>query len=120
MKINIFSDINHNFFRKYEIVIIINPDFDDSQYNQFVEKIKGIIAKEGAEIISVSDWGLRKLSYEIKKTGKGRYIVVHFLAKSNVVAELERNLRNTEDCLRYQTVLFTNDLESSREEAVNV
>ncbi len=120
MKINIFSDINHNFFRKYETVIIVNPDFDDSQYNQFVEKIKGIIAKEGGEIISVSDWGLRKLSYEIKKTGKGRYIVIHFSAKSNVVAELERNLRNIEDCLRYQTVLFTNDLESSREEAVNV
>jgi small subunit ribosomal protein S6 len=120
LKNNIFSDINHNFPRKYETVIIINPDLDDSQYNQFIEKIKGIIVKENAEIVSISDWGLRKLSYEIKKISKGRYVVIHFLAKSNVVAELERNLRNIEDCLRYQTVLFTNDLESSKEEAVNV
>ncbi|MHB1601991.1 MAG: 30S ribosomal protein S6 [bacterium] len=122
VKKNFLKKIEHQFPKKYETLIILNPDIEENRFNQFIDKIKDIMSKNGAEFLDLEDWGARKLSYDIKKLNKGKFILVHFSAKGSFIQELERNLRIADDCIRFQTVIFTKDIESkkeNKEEAVN-
>ena len=47
---------------QYETVFILTPVLSDAQMKEAVEKFKGILAAEGAEIISEENWGLKKLA----------------------------------------------------------
>jgi small subunit ribosomal protein S6 len=114
-KKNLLKEIEHQFPKKYETLIILNPDIEESRLNQFLDKIKDIMSKNNAEFINFEDWGSRKLSYDIKRLNRGKYILVHFSAKGSFIQELERNLRIADDCIRFQTVVFTKDIEPKKE-----
>lgn len=119
-KNDFFKSIVHEFPKKYEVVVVLNPDIEEMRFNSFLDKIKEITSKNDAEFLDFLDWGSRKLAYNIKGFNRGKYVVIHLSAKGSFVSELERNLRIMDDCLRFQTVVFTKDLEIAKEkEAVN-
>lgn len=118
-KKNFLKGIEHGFPKKYETVVILNPDMEELRFNQFLDKVKDIISKNDAEFLDINDWGTRKLSYDIKNFNRGKFIVIHFSAKGPFIQELERNLRIIEDCIRFQTVVYTKNLETVKEEVVN-
>ena len=45
--------------------------------------------------------GKRKLAYEIKKQKEGFYIVFKFEAKPELISELERNYRITDEVMKF-------------------
>ena len=45
---------------QYETVFILTPVLSDVQMKEAVEKFKGILTAEGAEIINEENWGLKK------------------------------------------------------------
>jgi small subunit ribosomal protein S6 len=63
-----------------------------------------VIDKRGAKLTRVDNWGKRKLAYPIKKHQRGIFVFVKLVGFTDVVAELERNLRNLDEVVRYQTV----------------
>jgi len=109
------EEIRHIFPKKYEILIILNPDIDENKFNQFLDKVKGIMSKNNAEFLDFEDWGTKKLSYEIKKFNKGRFIVIHFEANGSFILELERNLKIADDCMRFQTIVLVKNTELKKE-----
>ena len=46
---------------QYETVFILTPVLSDVQMKEAVEKFKGVLQAEGAEIINEENWGLKKL-----------------------------------------------------------
>ena len=44
---------------QYETVFILTPVLSDVQMKEAVEKFKGILTAEGAEIINEENWGLK-------------------------------------------------------------
>ncbi|MFW0884873.1 30S ribosomal protein S6 [Candidatus Acidulodesulfobacterium sp. H_13] len=110
------EEIRHIFPKKYEILIILNPDIDENKFNQFLDKIKGIMSKNNAEFLDFEDWGTKKLSYDIKKFNKGRFIIVHFEANGSFIQELERNLKIADDCMRFQTVVLIKSTKPKKKE----
>ena len=89
---------------QYETVFILTPVLSDVQMKEAVEKFKGILAEEGAEIISEENWGLKKLAYPIEKKSTGFYQLIEFKAEPAVIQKLEINYRRDERVLRYLTV----------------
>ena len=89
---------------QYETVFILTPVLSDVQMKEAVEKFKGILAAEGAEIISEENWGLKKLAYPIEKKSTGFYQLIEFNAEPTVIQKLEVNYRRDERVLRYLTV----------------
>jgi small subunit ribosomal protein S6 len=69
-----------------------------------VEKFKGILAAQGAEIINEESWGLKKMAYPIQKKSTGFYQLVEFKAEPTVVDKLETSFRRDERVLRFLTV----------------
>ena len=88
---------------QYETVFILTPVLSDVQMKEAVEKFKGILAAEGAEIISEENWGLKKLAYPIEKKSTGFYQLIEFKAEPSVIQKLEINYRRDERVLRYMT-----------------
>ena len=55
-------------------------------------------------VAKIEYWGLRNLTYRIKKNRKGHYSLLAIDAPAGVVKEMERQLSINEDVLRYMTV----------------
>ena len=89
---------------QYETVFILTPVLSDAQMKEAVEKFKGILTAEGAEIVNEENWGLKKLAYPIEKKTTGFYQLLEFKAEPAVVEKLELNFRRDERVIRYITV----------------
>ena len=89
---------------QYETVFILTPVLSDVQMKEAVEKFKGILQAEGAEIINEENWGLKKLAYPIEKKSTGFYQLLEFKADPSVIETLEVNFRRDERVIRFLTV----------------
>lgn len=89
--------------RKYEGVIVFKPDLEDEARNQAFDRIKDIIESNG-KISEISDWGKRKLAYEINYIKEGYYYIVEFEAEPELITELERRSRISDAIIRYMFV----------------
>ena len=102
---NKYLTINYQpMMNQYETVFILTPVLSDQQMKETVEKFKGILAAQGAEIINEESWGLKKMAYPIQKKSTGFYQLVEFKAEPTVVDKLETSFRRDERVLRFLTV----------------
>ena len=99
----LFNHLINVSMNQYETVFILTPVLSDVQMKEAVEKFKGILAAEGAEIINEENWGLKKLAYPIEKKSTGFYQLIEFKAEPTVIQKLEINYRRDERILRYLT-----------------
>ena len=88
---------------QYETVFILTPVLSDVQMKEAVEKFKGILTAEGAEIVNEENWGLKKLAYPIQKKSTGFYQLIEFNAEPTVIEKLELNFRRDERVIRFLT-----------------
>jgi small subunit ribosomal protein S6 len=88
----------------YESVFIARQDISNQQVEALTEQIAEIVKTNGGEVAKKEYWGLRNLSYRIKKNRKGHYVLINLDAPPAAVAEMERQMRINEDVLRYLTV----------------
>ncbi len=89
---------------QYETVFIMTPVLSDAQMKETVEKFKGILTAQGAEIINEENWGLKKMAYPIEKKSTGFYTFIEFKAEPQVIDKLEIGYRRDERVIRYLTV----------------
>jgi len=57
----------------YETLFVLKPTLTEEEINSQVEKVKGILAKEEAELIATNTMGMRKLAYSVEKNNRGFY-----------------------------------------------
>lgn len=89
--------------RKYEVMYIIRPDVEQETVQAIVDKFNGIIGN-GGEVTKTDVMGKRRLAYEINKFRDGYYVLVNFNASPEVVAELDRVMKITDEIIRYLIV----------------
>jgi len=85
--------------RKYEVMYIIRPDVEQENVQAFVDKFNGIISN-GGEVTKTDVIGKRRLAYEINKLRDGYFVLVHFNATTEVVNELDRIMKITDEVIR--------------------
>ncbi|AFS79846.1 30S ribosomal protein S6 [Gottschalkia acidurici 9a] len=89
--------------RKYEAVFIFAPSVDEERRNGLIERFKGIIETNGS-LLSIDEWGSRKLAYEIDDLTEGYYILLNIEAGSDVIDEIDRVTRITDGIIRHMIV----------------
>ncbi|ANE34024.1 30S ribosomal protein S6 [Campylobacter hyointestinalis] len=97
--------------KHYELLFILKPTLTEDEAKVKVDFIKEVITKNGGEIASVVEMGTRKLAYKIDKYERGTYVVIYFTAPTSLIAELVRNVRITEEVIRFLTVKYENKRE---------
>ncbi len=88
----------------YENVYLARPDVSAQQVEALTERFGQIVAEHGGKVTKNEYWGLRSLSYRIRKNRKAHYSLLNIEAPAAAVKELERNMRINEDVIRYLTV----------------
>ena len=87
----------------YEAVLIFKTELADADRNALLDRFKGHIEENG-EVVSVDDWGKRKLAYEIDDLKEGYYYVVDFKSEPDHIKEFERRLRLSDYVPRYMVI----------------
>lgn len=89
--------------RKYEVMYIIHPEVEQENVQALVEKFNGIISN-GGEVTKTDVIGKRRLAYEINKLRDGYFVLVNFTATTEVVNELDRNMKISDSVIRSMIV----------------
>ncbi|MBW9087791.1 30S ribosomal protein S6 [Rhizobium wenxiniae] len=88
----------------YEHVFLARQDMSAQQVEALVEQYKGVIEANGGKVGRVENWGLKSLTYRMKKNRKAHYALMDIDAPAAAVHEMERQMRINEDVLRYMTL----------------
>ncbi|VEN72649.1 30S ribosomal protein S6 [Candidatus Desulfarcum epimagneticum] len=91
--------------RRYETIIIIDPDIDAQEQSAATERLEGLIPDHGGFLVKTDRWGSRKLAYEIRKKTTGLYTLIDYCGTSELVNEMERFCKIDERIMKYITVL---------------
>ena len=86
---------------KFEVVLILNPELATNSLNDEINKFKSYLEGHSAKIINEEDWGLRDLSYSIKKFNKAFYSFFQIEASGSIVKEINMELNQSENLIRY-------------------
>jgi len=88
----------------YESVFIARPDISAAQVEALTESLTTITSENGGSVTKNEYWGLKTLTYRIKKNRKGHYSLLNLDAPPAAIKELERNMLLNEDILRFMTI----------------
>ncbi len=86
---------------KFELVLIYNPELSNSKLSDQLKFIKNLIIDKSGKIVNEESWGLRDLSYSIKKFQKAFYTLLQLEISGNVVKDLNNQFNQSDDLLRY-------------------
>ena len=88
----------------YECVLMARNDVTQQQVEAIADTIATQLEGDGGSVPKREYWGLRSLSYRIKKNRKAHYMLLGLDAKPASIGEMERQLRLNEEVLRFMTV----------------
>ena len=92
----------------YENVFLVRPDVSTQQVETLAQSFSELLAAKGGSVAKVEHWGLRNLTYRIKKNRKAHYVLFGIDSPPAAIREFERTLRMSEDVLRSLTVRVDN------------
>ncbi len=89
----------------YESVVIARQDLSAPQAEALRDELIAIITAQEGTVSKVEYWGLRSITYRIKKNRKGHYFLFNIDAPAAALHEMERQMNINEDVLRYLNVV---------------
>lgn len=90
--------------RSYEIMFIVRPDMEDGDVDKIIETFTGYITTGGGTVKSTEKMGRRRLAYTVGKFNDGFYILLILDAPADLISEIERRLRVSEQVIKFLTV----------------
>lgn len=86
---------------KYEVLYILEGTASDDTKAALIEKFSNLVTSLNGAIVAIDKWGTKKFAYPIDYKNEGYYVLMTFEAPADVPAELERQMKNTDDVVRY-------------------
>jgi small subunit ribosomal protein S6 len=91
--------------RNYKGMYIIKPDLTEDNIKVVIGEISKIFTDNGSETVTVNEWGLKDMAYEIQKYRKGYYVVFTTSTTPAAVEEYNRIANIREDIIRHIIVV---------------
>ncbi|KAB2881889.1 MAG: 30S ribosomal protein S6 [Pseudorhodoplanes sp.] len=88
----------------YEHVYLARQDLSAQQVEDMTTQFKGVIEGLGGKVGKTEYWGLKSLSFRIRKNRKAHITLMNVDAAPAAINEVERQQRLNEDVLRFMTV----------------
>jgi len=88
----------------YEHIFLARQDVSPQQVEELTNAFTEVITQGGGKVSKNEYWGLKSLSYRIKKNRKAHYTLLNIDAPHQAVAEMERQQSLNEDILRFMTI----------------
>src|SRR5262245_56977511 len=88
----------------YEHVFLARQDLSAQQVEELTNQFKGVIEQMGGKVPKTEYWGVKSLSFRMRKNLKAHFTLLNVEAAAGVLYEVERQERINEDVLRFLTV----------------
>src|SRR5579862_4226591 len=88
----------------YEHVFLARQDVSAQQVEELTAQFKGVIEQMGGQVTKLEQWGVKSLSYRVRKNRKAHFTFMNVDAPPAALNEIERQERLNEDVLRYLTI----------------
>ncbi len=88
----------------YEHVFLARQDLSPQQVEEMTTLYKGIIEQNGGKVPKAEYWGVKSLSFRIRKIRKAHYTLFNIDGPPAAIKEIERLQGISEDVLRYITI----------------
>jgi small subunit ribosomal protein S6 len=88
----------------YEHVYLARQDLSQQQVEELTAQYKGVLEQMGGKVAKIEYWGVKSLTYRIRKNRKAHFTLMNVEAPPAALGEIERQERINEDVLRAMTV----------------
>ncbi len=88
----------------YEHVFLARQDVTAQQVEEMIAQYKGVIEAGKGSVPKQEYWGVKSLTYRIRKNRKAHMTLLNIDAPAAAVQEMERQMRISEDVIRFMTV----------------
>jgi small subunit ribosomal protein S6 len=88
----------------YEHVYLARQDASAQQVEELTAQLKGVVEGLGGSVAKTEYWGVKSLSYRLRKNRKAHFTLMNINAPPPAISEIERLERLNEDVLRYLTI----------------
>jgi small subunit ribosomal protein S6 len=88
----------------YEHTFLARQDVTAQQVTGLMNTYKAVIEEHGGSVGKTEYWGLKSISYKIKKNRRAHYTFFNIEAPHEAVIEMERQMRISTDIIRFLTV----------------
>jgi small subunit ribosomal protein S6 len=88
----------------YEHVFLARQDVSAQQVEELTAQLTGVLEQLGGKVTKLEQWGVKSLSYRVRKNRKAHFTFMNVDAPSAALSEIERQERLNEDVLRYLTI----------------
>ena len=88
----------------YEHVFLARQDLSPQQIDEMTAQFTTVLEGLGGKVVSSEYWGVKSLSYRIRKNRKAHFTLLNVDAPPAALTEVERQQRINEDVLRYLTI----------------
>ena len=84
----------------YEHVFLTRQDASNAQVDALTEQFKDVITAGGGTVGKTEYWGVKSLTFRIKKNRKAHYTMMNIDAPPAAITEMERQMSINEDVIR--------------------
>jgi small subunit ribosomal protein S6 len=88
----------------YEHVFLARQDLSPQQVEELTAQYKGVIEQMGGKVGKTESWGVKSLTYRMRKNRKAHFTLMNVDAPPAAMSEVERQQRINEDVLRNLTI----------------
>jgi small subunit ribosomal protein S6 len=88
----------------YECMLILKPSLAKEESDKVIDRYAELVKTLQGDVQKVDRMGKRKIAFDMKKNPEGYYATINFTSPGTAVAEMERQMRLSDDVLKFQTL----------------
>jgi small subunit ribosomal protein S6 len=96
--------------KQYELVYIAAPEATEEQLAALATEVQQVVGRFQGTIEKTEVWGRRRLAYQIGRYKEGIYVLHVINASGDLVKELDRRLKVTDNIVRHLIVRVDEEL----------
>jgi len=98
--------------RTYEVMFIVRPDQSEEDIDKLISTMETNITNAGGTVKNAEKMGKRRMAYLVRKFIDGFYVLLTIEGSGELIKEIERRLRVTEQVIKFISV--RTDVEDKR------
>jgi len=87
----------------YDLVLMLDPTAPEGRGDQILGDVRSMI-EAGGTPIGEHDWGLRKMTFEIRHRPEASYTLFQFEGDNDLLERLNHTLKITDGVLRFRII----------------
>jgi len=89
---------------EYELLYIVHPRRATDEVPAVIEWVSGLVTQGGGEVLTVDDWGRRRLAYPISHEFEGNFVLTTLRLSPETPRSIESQMVISEDIMRHMLI----------------